>query len=163
MDLKLLLKKAQGNFTDEEFGRLTGILLEKDLGEILKGTSNGLSMLKKVVEISRDPSVNIIELLVAAGLISKTDLTDFITKNTSLDWVPSDTNVVSIENGLHLNGVEVSNLVKVNIDSGISNFTVVTISFLAKVKGIDYLTEPSTRYKFSPPVAPTTDEDRNTK
>lgn len=51
-----------------------------------------------------------------------------------------DYDVVSLENGFFINGMEVEKLIDVTIKSDVNNISEVTVKFYAKVKGLDFKT-----------------------
>lgn len=56
-------------------------------------------------------------------------------------------NQVKLDNGLIVNGKEIKHINDVKIDSGIDNLSEVTVTFLAKVDGLDNIVS-SDPYKF---------------
>ncbi|MGE8037805.1 hypothetical protein [Lysinibacillus sp. NPDC093692] len=140
MNLIHLIESAQGETSDYEFAEEIGLSLNH-LTCLKKGVSIGTpssQVLRKISEHNEE--VSYIDLLIAAGYLNEKDVDGLIKKYPRYNFDGFDYDVVSLENGFFINGMEVENLIDVSIKSDVNNISEVTVKFYAKVKGLDFKT-----------------------
>ncbi|WP_040985519.1 hypothetical protein [Oceanobacillus jeddahense] len=65
----------------------------------------------------------------------------------------SDYNQVKLDNGLVVNGQRINDITDVKIESNVDNLSKVTVTFIAKVDGLDNI-KPTERYMFTDETEP---------